>query len=224
MIEIKNLTKQFDSTIALNHMNCTIEEGAVFGLAGSNGSGKSTLLRTLAGVYEPDDGQILIDGENAFDNHKIKERCRFIPDYPYFFNDSTILKLAALYRKIYAGWEEERFLELCAKFPISVNKKIINMSKGMQRQAALILAFATNPRYLFLDEIFDGLDPVMRKVLKTLIIQEVADRQMTCIIASHNLREIDDICDKILLIHKGEMVKNTETDTLKNQMHKIQGF
>lgn len=222
MIEIKNLTKMFDKTIAVNDLNCDIDEGMIFGLAGSNGSGKSTLLRTLSGVYEPDGGKIIIDGENAFDNHKIKERCAYIADYPYFFNDSTVEKLAALYRKLYLGWDEERYLRLCAMFPISTNKKIINMSKGMQRQASLILAFATKPKYLFLDEIFDGLDPVIRKTLKSLIIEDVTDRNMTCIIASHNLREIDDICDKIVLLHKGNLVKNEETDALKNRMHKIQ--
>lgn len=222
MIEIKNLTKRFDKTIAINNLDCEISEGTIFGLAGSNGSGKSTLLRTLSGVYEPDNGKIIIDGENAFDNHKIKERCAYIADYPYFFNDSTVEKLAALYRKLYLGWDEERYLRLCSMFPIATNKKIINMSKGMQRQASLILAFATTPKYLFLDEIFDGLDPVIRKTLKSLIIEDVTDRNMTCIIASHNLREIDDICDKIVLLHKGELVTNEETDELKNKMHKIQ--
>lgn len=222
MIEIKNLTKRFDKTIAINHLDCDIEEGTIFGLAGSNGSGKSTLLRTLSGVYEPDGGEIMIDGENAFDNHRIKERCAYIADYPYFFNDSTVEKMANLYRKLYKGWDEERYLRLCAMFPISTNKKIINMSKGMQRQASLILAFATRPKYLFLDEIFDGLDPVIRKTLKSLIIEDVTDRNMTCMIASHNLREIDDICDKIVLLHKGELVVNNETDELKNKMHKIQ--
>lgn len=222
MIEIKNLTKKFDKTIALNNLDCEISEGTIFGLAGSNGSGKSTLLRTLSGVYEPDCGEVVIDGEPAFDNHKVKERCAYIADYPYFFNDSTVENMANLFKKLYAGWDEERYLRLCAMFPIATNKKIINMSKGMQRQASLILAFATKPKYLFLDEIFDGLDPVIRKNLKSLIIEDVTDRNLTCIIASHNLREIDDICDKIVLLHKGELVTNNETDALKNKMHKIQ--
>ena len=222
MIEIKNLTKRFDKTVAINNMNCEISEGTIFGLAGSNGSGKSTLLRTLSGVYEPDGGEVVIDGENAFDNHVIKERCAYIADYPYFANDSTIDNLAKLYRKIYACWDEERFVQLCGRFPFATNKKIINMSKGMQRQASLIMAFATRPKYLFMDEIFDGLDPVIRKTLKSLIIEDVTDNGMTCIIASHNLREIDDICDKIVLLHKGELVANTDTDDLKSKMHKIQ--
>ncbi|MFQ9516098.1 MAG: ABC transporter ATP-binding protein [Eubacterium sp.] len=222
MIEIKNLTKRFDTTIALNNMNCSISEGTIFGLAGSNGSGKSTLLRTLSGVYEADGGEIIIDGQKAFDNHNIKEQCYYIADYPYFFNDSTVENLAKLFRNIYSTWDEERFCQLCGMFPIETNKKIINMSKGMQRQASLILGFATRPKYLFLDEIFDGLDPVIRKTLKKLIIEDVTDNNMTCIIASHNLREIDDICDRIVLLHNGELVTNTETDVLKNKLHKIQ--
>ena len=203
MIEIKNLTKKFDSNVALNRMNCYISEGTIFGLAGSNGSGKSTLLRTLSGVYEPDEGQVIIDGEPAFDNHKIKERCYYIADYPFFFNDSTVENMGKLLKNIYSTWDQQRFEELCEMFPIARKKKIINMSKGMQRQASLILAFAAKPKYLFLDEIFDGLDPLIRKTLKTLIIQDVTDRNMTCIIASHNLREIDDICDRIVMLHDG---------------------
>ena len=222
MIEINHLTKKFGTTVALKDMNCSISEGTIWGLAGSNGSGKSTLLRTLSGVYAPDEGEVIIDGECAYDNHKMKERCFFISDYPFFFNDSTVEKLASLYRNIYATWNEEKFLELCQQFPLKKNQKIINMSKGMQRQAALIFAFSIQPKYLFLDEIFDGLDPVIRKVLKTLIINEVSESNMTCMIASHNLREIDDICDKIILLHEGNLVRNEETDELKNQMHKVQ--
>ena len=149
MIEIKNLTKKFDSNVALNRMNCYISEGTIFGLAGSNGSGKSTLLRTLSGVYEPDEGQVIIDGEPAFDNHKIKERCYYIADYPFFFNDSTVENMGKLLKNIYSTWDQQRFEELCEMFQIERKKKIINMSKGMQRQASLILAFAAKPKYLF---------------------------------------------------------------------------
>ena len=171
MIEIKNLIKKFDSNVALNRMNCSISEGTIFGLAGSNGSGKSTLLRTLSGVYEPDEGQVIIDGEPAFDNHKIKERCYYIADYPFFFNDSTVENMGKLLKNIYSTWDQQRFEELCEMFPIERKKKIINMSKGMQRQASLILAFAAKPKYLFLDEIFDGLDPLIRKRLRHLLFK-----------------------------------------------------
>lgn len=131
MIEINNLTKRFDKTVAINNLNCVISEGTIFGLAGSNGSGKSTLLRTLAGVYEPDGGKVIIDGQDSFDNHEIKERCYFISDYPYFFNDSTVENMAKLLRGLYKSWDEERYMQLCKMFPIATNKRIINMSKGM---------------------------------------------------------------------------------------------
>ena len=222
MIEIKNVTKRFDKTVAICNLDCNISEGTIFGLAGSNGSGKSTLLRTISGVYQADEGEVIIDGENVFDNPKIKERFAYISDYPYFFNDSTLENMDSLYKGLYSEWDDNLYMRLCSMFPIGTKDKIINMSKGMQRQASLILAFSTKPKYLLLDEIFDGLDPVIRKTLKTLIIENVTDRNMTCIIASHNLREIDDICDKIVLLHKGQLVKNEETDQLKNQMHKIQ--
>lgn len=222
MIEIKNITKKFDKTVAICNLDCNISEGTIFGLAGSNGSGKSTLLRTISGVYQADEGEVIIDGENVFDNPKIKERFAYISDYPYFFNDSTLENMASLYKGLYSEWDDNLYMRLCSMFPIGTKDKIINMSKGMQRQASLILAFSTKPKYLLLDEIFDGLDPVIRKTLKTLIIENVTDRNMTCIIASHNLREIDDICDKIVLLHKGQLVTNEETDQLKNQMHKIQ--
>ena len=222
MIEIKNLTKKFDSNVALNRMNCYISEGTIFGLAGSNGSGKSTLLRTLSGVYEADEGQVIIDGEPALYNHTIKERCYYIADYPFFFNDSTVENMGKLLKNIYSTWDQQRFEELCEMFPIARKKKIINMSKGMQRQASLILAFAAKPKYLFLDEIFDGLDPLIRKTLKTLIIQDVTDRNMTCIIASHNLRELEDICDHVGLLHKGGVLLSRELEDMKMHIHKVQ--
>ena len=193
MIKIEGLTKCFGKTVALNHLECEIMEGSIWGLVGSNGSGKSTLLRTLSGVYEADQGNVYIDDEKAFDNESAKEKCYFIPDYPWFFNDSTVENLATLIRNIYSTWNEERFQELCKIFPIKTNERIVNMSKGMQRQASLILAFAAQPKYLFLDEIFDGLDPVIRKSLKRLIIEDVTVRGMTCNIATHNSREIYDI-------------------------------
>jgi len=222
MIQINNLSKRFGDKEALSNMNCTICDGTVFGLAGSNGSGKSTLLRTLAGVYIPDGGEVLIDGEPAFDNAKIKDKCFFISDYPFFYNDSTLDKMANLYRNLYSTWDEDRYEQLCEMFPIGKNKRIINMSKGMQRQASLILAFASRPKYLFLDEIFDGLDPVIRKTLRSLIIEDVVENSMTCMIASHNLREIDDICDNIVLLHDGSLLTNADTDILKDKVHKVQ--
>ncbi|MCH5202773.1 MAG: ABC transporter ATP-binding protein [Oscillospiraceae bacterium] len=222
MIELKNLTKRFDKLVAVNNVNATIKDGTICGLAGSNGSGKSTMLRMLSGVYQPDDGVILIDGENAFENMNVKSRCYYISDYPFFSNNATLKKLSLILKKIYPNWDQEYYNKLCEYFPIDPKGKIINMSKGMQRQAALILAFATKPKYLFLDEIFDGLDPVIRQTLKKLIIENVTDNNMTAVIASHNLREFDDICDTMILIHNGDIVANTKVEEMKTKSFKIQ--
>lgn len=222
MIEIKNAVKNFDKVKALNGLSLNVNDGTVFGLVGSNGAGKSTLLRVINGVFKPDAGEVLIDGENTFENTKIKDRCFFISDYPYFSNNATIENTAYLYRNIYSGWDEEYFKKLCATFPLDKKQKIINMSKGMQRQSALILALSTRPKYLFLDEIFDGLDPVVRQLVKKLIITNVTDNNMTVMIASHNLRELEDICDHIGLLHKGGIILEKELDELKLGIHKVQ--
>ncbi len=158
MIEISGLTKKFDKITALDALDLTVQNGSVTGLIGSNGGGKSTLLRILAGVFRHDSGSVLIDGERPFDNPKIKGDCYFVSDYPFFYSDSTLSNTAALYRRLYPHWSEEEFERCCAMFPIDRKQKILNMSKGMQRQAALIIALSTCPKYLFLDEIFDGLD------------------------------------------------------------------
>jgi ABC-2 type transport system ATP-binding protein len=222
MIEIKKITKNFGEVKALDNLSFTVSSGAVFGLVGSNGAGKSTLLRVLNGVFKADGGEALIDGENVFENQKIKDKCFFVPDYPYFSNGDTIQKNAFLYRKIYSGWDEDYFKQLCATFPINTKQRIVNMSKGMQRQSALILALSTRPKYLFLDEIFDGLDPVVRQLVKKLIITNVTDNGTTVMIASHNLRELEDICDHIGLLHKGGIILERELDDLKLGIHKVQ--
>ncbi|MBQ5398325.1 MAG: ABC transporter ATP-binding protein [Ruminococcus sp.] len=222
MIEIKNVSKSFGKTAALDNLSFCVEEGSVFGLVGSNGAGKSTLLRIIGGVFRAESGEALVDGENSFENTSVKNKLFFVPDYPYFFNNSTVRNLAALYRGIYRNWDEEYFEKLLNIFPIKKNDKIINMSKGMQRQAALILALSTRPKYLLLDEIFDGLDPVVRQLVKRLIITNVTDNGMTAIIASHNLRELEDICDHVGLLHKGEIVLEKELDELKLGIHKVQ--
>lgn len=222
MIQIKNLTKRFDKLIAVDNMSLNIETGSVLGLVGSNGSGKSTLLRLLSGVYQSDGGEIIVDGKKLFDNPKAKGECYFIPDFPYFYNGSTVNNTAFLYRQIYPNWSEEQFEHYCSVFPIKRDDKIINMSKGMQRQAALILALSTCPKYLFLDEIFDGLDPVVRHLLKKILIGHVSEHGMTVIIASHNLRELEDLCDNICLMHRGQVLMSREIDAIKLGIRKVQ--
>ena len=222
MIEIKNLTKRFDDKVAVNAVNFTIKSGTICGFAGSNGSGKSTLLRMLSGVYYPDAGDVLVDGESVFENMNVKSKCYYISDYPFFANNATISKLASYLSKVYPNWDNEYYQKLCKFFPLDTNAKIINMSKGMQRQAALILAFATKPKYLLLDEIFDGLDPVIRQMLKRLIIQNVTDNGMTAVIASHNLREFEDICDTLVVLHDGVVVDNSNVDNMKATSFRVQ--
>ena len=222
LIEIKNLTKTFDKVVAIDKLSLNIERGTVVGLVGSNGGGKSTLLRTLSGIYNADSGEITIEGASLYNNPSAKGKCFFIPDFPFFYNNSTINSTAALYRDLYPNWSEERFIQLCSMFPVSTNANIINMSKGMQRQAALILALSTCPQYLFLDEIFDGLDPVVRLLLKKLLIEQVSEKQMTIVIASHNLRELEDLCDRVCLMHRGKMTVDRDIYSLRDEFRKVQ--
>ncbi len=184
MIEIKGLTKRFDKVVAVNSLNLSVREGTVMGL----------------------------DGRELFDNPEAKGECFFIPDFPFFYNNSTIENTATLYRELYPHWSDEAYMRYCSVFPINTKNKIINMSKGMQRQAALILALSTCPRYLFLDEIFDGLDPVVRHLLKRILIEHVAEHRMTVIIASHNLRELEDLCDRM----------ERDIDSLRLEFRKVQ--
>lgn len=203
MIEVKNLKKCFENVTALEQVNLTVESGRILGVVGSNGAGKSTLLRVLSGIYRPDGGEALIDGEAVFENPAAKRRLYFVPDNPYFEPGATLLSTARRSAAFYPGFSAERFERLRGVFQLDPKKKIAAMSKGMQRQAALITALSTAPDYLLLDEVFDGLDPVMRRLLKRVIAGEVADRQMTVLIASHNLRELEDFCDTVGLLHRG---------------------
>lgn len=222
MIEIKNLSKAFGKNFALKKLGFQVGEGSVFALVGSNGSGKSTLLRTIAGVYQPTAGEVLIDGNPVFEDPRLKDQVYFVADVPFFYNGSTLDSASDLLSRIYGGWSEETYLRLCSIFPIDRREKLINMSKGMQRQASLILALSCKPKYLLLDEIFDGLDPVIRRLVKQLIINDVSDRQMSVIIASHNMRELEDICDHVAFLHRGTLVAEDDVDDIKSQVHKFQ--
>ena len=222
MIKTTALTKKFGDFVAIDNLDIELSEGCIWGLVGSNGSGKSTLLRIIAGVYYPDGGAIEVDGEMVWSNPETKSKIFFLADQPHFFKNSNLKEMAAFYEGLYASFSRERFDWLSGVFPISLTDKIDNMSKGMQRQAALILALSTNPKYLLLDEAFDGLDPVMRNVLKSLLIEGIENTGMTAIISSHNLRELEDLCDHIALIHKGHIVVNGSLEGIRGTTHKIQ--
>ncbi|WP_330577765.1 ABC transporter ATP-binding protein [Alkaliphilus serpentinus] len=222
MIEAKNLTKDFDDIEALKGVNVVVEEGSIYGLLGSNGAGKTTLLKTLAGIYKEDSGEVSIFGERVFENPALKERVLFIPDSLYFFAGYTLKDMAEFYKSIYTTWNQERYITLQRVFNLDPNKKIMKLSKGMQRQVAIWLALSTMPKVLILDEPLDGLDSVMRQKVKNLLIQDVADHQLTIIVSSHNLRELEDFCDHIGILHEGAIVLEKDMDDLKRDIHKIQ--
>lgn len=222
MITAKSLTKKFDSKIALDSINLTIPDGCVYGLVGSNGSGKSTLLRLISGVYMTDDGTIQIDDKNCFNNPLIKSQIAFLGDTPYFLPQSNLKEMATLYSNMYPSFDYETYKHLLTVFPLNPKARLSTFSKGMQRQAALILALSTNPKYLLMDEAFDGLDVVMRRVLANIVMDGVQQRGMTAIIASHNLRELENVCDNVCVIHEGKIISNGSIESLRGNMHKVQ--
>ena len=222
MIEAKQLTKVFDGKRALDSVDLKIGEGSIYGLVGSNGSGKSTLLRLISGVYMPDGGEISVDGEPVFNNVGIKSRIAYLGDTPYFLAGATINETAKFCRRMYPAFDNALFNRLIEIFPLDYKARIATMSKGMQRQAALITAVSVSPKYLLLDEAFDGLDVVMRKTLKGILIEGAENRAMTTVIASHNVRELEDLCDCVGLVHNGRILFNDEVGNLLGRLHKLQ--
>lgn len=222
MIEIKEVTKEFDGYKAIDNISINIVEGIVFGLLGTNGAGKSTLLRMMAGVYKPNMGEILIDSEPIYDNVKAKEKLFFVSDDAYFPPSGTAKDMVNYYKTVYRNFDEKFFYDMLDKFGLERDRALKTFSKGMKRQISILLGLAAKTKYLLCDETFDGLDPVMRQAIKSLFASELSDRDFTPIIASHNLRELEDICDNVGLLHKGDMVMAQEMDMLKCNIHKVQ--
>lgn len=222
MIELKQTVKKFDDFTALDGVDLNIEKGTAYGLLGSNGAGKSTILRLLSGIYKPESGEVLIDGEAVFDNVKIKQRVFFIDDETVQFSSFTLKKLKEYYKSYYPSFSEELFEQLREKVKLPLNKKIGDFSKGMKRQAIVIIGLACRTDYLLLDEAFDGLDPTMRIIVKKMLVDAMLDRQLTTIISSHNLKEINEVCDSAALIHDGKIVFSRDIDSLKSNVHKVQ--
>lgn len=222
MIEMTQITKSFNGEKALDGLSMNVHQGSIYGLLGSNGAGKTSLLKIVAGIYRQDEGRVRISGDEVYENLDIKGRMIFMPDTPIFFAQSSIEQMATFYRRVYPRWSEERFGQLGAIFKLDRRRKLHRMSKGMQRQASVWLALSCMPDILLMDEPLDGLDPVMRQQIKNLLFQDVADRQMTVIISSHNLREIEDLCDHVVIMHQGRMVVEKDLDDLKADIHKIQ--
>lgn len=222
MIEVKNLTKRFEDFTALDNVTCTIPQGCIYGMVGSNGAGKSTLLRLISGVYRPDGGEILIDGQPVLENDAVKSKIAYVPDELYFLGNATMERMAKLHAAAFPQFDAARFAELTAAFGLNPKKPINTFSKGMKRQAATILALSSRPQYIFFDETFDGLDPIMRSLVKKLICNDVVDRGATAIITSHSLRELEDTCDQLALLHKGGLVLESDVQNLKTSLFKVQ--
>ena len=222
MIKAENLVKKFDDFVALDNVNCEIPRGCIYGMVGSNGAGKSTFLRVLAGIYRKDGGSITIDGEDIYENPSVKSKIVFVPDELYLFGGSNIMRMKQLYMRIYPNFDESRFTMLLDTFKLPKNKAINTFSKGMKRQAATILALSAKPEFLLFDETFDGLDPVMRNFVKSLICNDVVERNVTAIITSHSLRELEDTCDKLVLLHNGGVVLESDVQNLKTSLFKVQ--
>ena len=222
MIQLTGVTKKFGDFTALDGVDLMIPKGTSFGLLGSNGAGKSTILRLLSGIYSAESGSVTIDGENVFDNVKIKERVFFINDETIQFGGFTLKDLKNYYKGFYPNFSDELFEELRETVKLPLDKKTERFSKGMKRQAIVITGLACQTDYLLLDEAFDGLDPTMRIIVKRMLVDAMLDRQLTTVISSHNLKEINEVCDSVALLHQGKMLFNRDLDSVKGSIHKVQ--
>ena len=222
MIELIELEKSFDDIKAVNRVSLTINEGEVFGLVGTNGAGKSTILRIISGVIKPDNGTVCVNKRGVYDNPQIKKNIFYISDDQYYLPNSTPEEMADYYEGIYENFDKLRFFKFLNGFGLDPKRRISTLSKGMKKQVSILLGICSGTKYLLCDETFDGLDPVVRQAVKSLFAAEMTDRDFTPIIASHNLRELEDICDHIGLIHKGGVILSEDLGNMKLKMQKIQ--
>ena len=222
MIEVKNLTKRFDGFTALNGLTMTVPTGSVYGLVGPNGAGKSTIIRHITGVYRPDLGEVLVGGEPVFENPPVKARIACIPDDLSCHAGTTIRELKTFYKGLYPAFSDERFTALADIFKLDQRQPLRRFSKGMQKHAAFWLTLCIRPDYLVLDEPVDGLDPVMRKQVWSVILEDVATRGTTVLVSSHNLRELEDVCDHVGVLHEGKMLLERSLSDLQENIVKVQ--
>ena len=222
MIEVRDLVKTFDGFAALRGATLTVPKGAVYGLVGPNGAGKSTLLRHITGVFRQDSGEVLVNGVPVYENRHVKENIVSIPDDWFYYNQSTIREMAALYAGLYPRFDWERFERLRELFQLPEKKTIRRMSKGMQRQAAFWITMSCLPEYLVLDEPVDGLDPVMRRQVWQVLLDDVAARGTTVLLSSHNLRELEDVCDHVGIMDKGKVLLERTLSDLQDTTVKLQ--
>ena len=222
MSEVRNVVKEFDGFRALDDMSMTVPTGAVYGLVGPNGAGKSTIIRHLTGIYRQDAGEITIDGAPVFENPEVKRRIAYIPDDIFYYANASIREMMDFYRSIYPHFDAERFKKLADVFGLDPKRQMRRLSKGMQKQAAFWIAVSLRPEILILDEPVDGLDPVMRRRIWSIIMADVAENGTTVLVSSHNLRELEDVCDSVGIMNKGKIMIERSLNELQENIVKIQ--
>ena len=223
MIKAEHVTKKFGSFCALKDLSCKIPHGCIYGVIGSNGAGKSTFLRLITGVYKADMGRITLSGQDIYENPEIKSKIMFIPDELFFLGNSSMNRMAKMYENFYAPrFDSRRFRDLTEAFCLNPKAGINTFSKGMKRQAAIVLGLSCRPEYIFFDESFDGLDPLIRNLVKEIITRDVIEQGATAIITSHSLRELEDTCDQLALLREGGIVFESDIQNLTTRLFKIQ--
>ena len=222
MIEVRELFKRFNKKEILNGLNMTVPDGSIYGLVGLNGSGKSTLMRLICGVLKADSGSITIDGTEVYDSPAAKSRLAFVPDEPYFLPGADLHRMAKLYKSLRPSFSDSVLFELAHTLRIDADRKISDFSKGKKRQTAIILALACQPKYLIMDETFDGLDPAVRGKVRKIIFEKIAVNGMTVLMTSHSLRELDDTCDVLSLLHGGKIAFSGDIHNIKSSVLKVQ--
>ncbi len=222
MIEVRNLRKTFDGFVALDDLSLTVPDGAVYGLVGPNGAGKSTVIRHITGIFRPDSGTVTVSGQPVYENPAVKSGIAYIPDDIFYFPSANLTDMAKFYKGTYESFDMNLYEELRKSFNLDPKTQLRRFSKGMQKQAAFLLAIASRPRVLVLDEPVDGLDPVMRRQVWGLMLQDVAQHGTTVLVSSHNLRELEDVCDHVGILHKGKMLLERTLDELQDNVVKAQ--
>ena len=222
MIEIRNVVKEFDGFRALDELSMSVPKGSVYGLVGPNGAGKSTIIRHLTGIYRQDSGDVLVDGQPVFENPPVKNRIAYIPDDIFYFANASIGEMANFYRSIYPQFDAERFEKLGEVFGLDRKRQMRKLSKGMQKQAAFWMMMALRPDILVLDEPVDGLDPVMRRQIWSIVMADVAENETTVLVSSHNLRELEDVCDHVGIMNKGRIMIERSLSELQEGIVKMQ--
>lgn len=222
MIEVRNLHKKFDKTKALDGIDLTINKGSIYGLVGTNGAGKTTIIKHMAGILKQDEGEILFDGEPVFENPAVKQKIGLVPDELFFPKGYSIKDMTKIYNGTYDGFSTERLHALTELFRLDEKAPLRSFSKGMKKQASIALTLACNPEYLLLDEPIDGLDPIVRKLVWKQIVDDVAEREMSVLVSSHNLRDLESICDYVGIIDGGRTVIERDLESVREGINKVQ--